>query len=127
MLCYQIYKSTSAKKKKKPILVNTGTNTLNMANVATNTMTTKELLAPLASMEDLSVCMTPMSTPGASPRTRARWSQRSNSRHVFTNFPNTNLRSFFTNYTNGPNDFYKRQVLALGARSQSWTLSNLSI
>ena len=31
---------------------------------ATNTMTTKELLAPLASMEDLSVCMTPMSTPG---------------------------------------------------------------
>ena len=86
MLCYQIYKSTSAKKKQKPILVNTGTNTLNMANVATNTMTTKELLAPLASMEDLSVCMTPMSTPGASPRTRARWSQRSSSRHVFTNF-----------------------------------------
>ena len=99
MLCYQIYKSTSAKKKQKPILVNTGTNTLNMANVATNTMTTKELLAPLASMEDLSVCMTPMSTPGASPRTRARWSQRSRSRHVFTNFPNTNLRSFSTNYT----------------------------
>ena len=99
MLCYQIYKSTSAKKKQKPILVNTGTNTLNMANVATNTMTTKELLAPLASMEDLSVCMTPMSTPGASPRTRARWSQRSSSRHVFTNFPNTNLRSFSTNYT----------------------------
>ena len=96
MLCYQIYKSTSAKKKKKPILVNTGTNTLNMANVATNTMTTKELLAPLASMEDLSVCMTPMSTPGASPRTRARWSQRSNSRHDFTNFPNTNLQSFST-------------------------------
>ena len=98
MLCYQIYKSTSAKKKQKPILVNTGTNTLNMANVATNTMTTKELLAPLASMEDLSVCMTPMSTPGASPRTRARWSQRSSSRHVFTNFPNTNLRSFSTKY-----------------------------
>ena len=94
MLCYQIYKSTSAKKKKKPILVNTGTNTLNMANVATNTMTTKELLAPLASMEDLSVCMTPMSTPGASPRTRARWSQRSSSRHDFTNFPITNLQFF---------------------------------
>lgn len=48
-----------------------------MANVATNTMTTEELLAPLASMEDLSVLMTPMSTPGPSPRTRARWSHRS--------------------------------------------------
>ena len=48
-----------------------------MANAATNTMTTEELLAPLASMEDLSVLMTPMSTPGPSPRTRARWSHRS--------------------------------------------------
>lgn len=64
-----------AKRKKK--LVNCGTNTVNMANVATNTMTTEELLAPLASMEDLSVLMTPMSTPGPSPRTRARWSHRS--------------------------------------------------
>ena len=44
-----------------------------------NTMTTEELLAPLASMEDLSVLMTPMSTPGPSPRTRARWSHRSSS------------------------------------------------
>ena len=70
-------------KKQKPILVNTGTNTLTMANVATNTMTTKELLAPLASMEDLSVCMTPMSTPGASPRTRARWSHRSSTGSQF--------------------------------------------
>jgi len=85
-LVFEIYKSTSAKKKKKPILVNTGTNTLNMANVATNTMTTKELLAPLASMEDLSVCMTPMSTPGASPRTRARWSQRSSTGSQFDPF-----------------------------------------
>lgn len=50
-----------------------------MANVATNTMTQEDLLAPLASMEDLSVLMTPMSTPGASPRTRARWSHRSSS------------------------------------------------
>jgi len=85
-LVFEIYKSTSAKKKQKPILVNTGTNTLNMANVATNTMTTKELLAPLASMEDLSVCMTPMSTPGASPRTRARWSQRSSTGSQFDPF-----------------------------------------
>ena len=48
----------------KKILVNSATNTINMANVATNTITTEELLAPLASMEDLSVLMTPMSTPG---------------------------------------------------------------
>ena len=50
-----------------------------LVNSATNTMTTEELLAPLASMEDLSVLMTPMSTPGPSPRTRARWSHRSSS------------------------------------------------
>ena len=54
-------------------LVNSSTNTM------ANTMTTEELLAPLASMEDLSVLMTPMSTPGPSPRTRARWSHRSSS------------------------------------------------
>ena len=52
-----------------------------LVNSSTNTManTTEELLAPLASMEDLSVLMTPMSTPGPSPRTRARWSHRSSS------------------------------------------------
>ncbi len=66
-----------ANRKKRPELVSISTNTVNMANAATNTMTTEELLAPLASMEDLSVLMTPMSTPGPSPRTRARWSHRS--------------------------------------------------
>lgn len=64
---------------RKKKFVNSATNTTNMANAATNTMTTEELLAPLASMEDLSILMTPMSTPGASPRTRARWSHRSSS------------------------------------------------
>ena len=63
--------------KPKKTFVNSSTNTTNMANAATNTMTQEELLAPLASMEDLSVLNTPMTTPGASPRTRARWSHRS--------------------------------------------------
>ncbi len=62
---------------KNKTYVSVATNTNNMANAATNTMTEAELLAPLASMEDLSVIMTPMTTPGASPRTRRRWSQRS--------------------------------------------------
>ncbi len=62
---------------KKRCFANASTNTANMANAATNTLTEAELLAPLASMEDLSVIMTPMTTPGASPRTRRRWSQRS--------------------------------------------------
>ena len=61
----------------KKIFVNSSTNTINMASKATNTLTEEELLAPLASMEDLSVFNTPMTTPGASPRTRARWSHRS--------------------------------------------------
>ena len=61
----------------KKTFVNSSTNTINMANVATNTLTEEELLAPLASMEDLSMLNTPMTTPGASPRTRARWSHRS--------------------------------------------------
>ena len=61
----------------KKTFVNSSTNTINMANVATNTLTEEELLAPLASMEDLSLLNTPMTTPGASPRTRARWSHRS--------------------------------------------------
>ena len=61
----------------KKIFVNSSTNTINMASKSTNTLTEEELLAPLASMEDLSVLNTPMTTPGASPRTRARWSHRS--------------------------------------------------
>ena len=91
MLC----NSSSKKKKLKtplPILVNSATNTVNMANASTNTMTTKELLAPLASMEDLSICtMTPMSTPGASPRTRARWSHRSSTGSQYDPFVSSPL------------------------------------
>lgn len=50
-----------------------------------------EPLAPLASMEDLSVWgtpfTTPMPTPGASPRTRARWSHRSSTGSQYSNEP----------------------------------------
>ena len=88
MLCNRSKK----KLKTPPILVNSATNTVNMANASTNTMTTKELLAPLASMEDLSICtMTPMSTPGASPRTRARWSHRSSTGSQYDPFVSSPL------------------------------------
>jgi len=38
---------------------------------------TSEVAAPLASMEDISQLNTPLPTPGPSPRTKHRWSQRS--------------------------------------------------
>ena len=80
--------------KPKKEFVHCGTNTINMATVATNTMTTEEMLAPLASMEDLSVfSMTPMSTPGPSPRTRARWSHRSSTGSQYEPFVASPLTS----------------------------------
>jgi hypothetical protein len=80
-----------------------------MANAATNTMTNDELLAPLASMEDLSVLMTPMSTPGPSPRSRARWSHRSSTGSQYEPFMASPLTA--STMTGGAGAIPKREKL----------------